>query len=105
MPRCRPRPVRSPSSLLGLLLAAWAAGACRNREVAFPVGLEPLETNTAPWPQGSANDPYPEELSMVSGEDDWLWAHARGYVKAPLLTTWEALRDLDVDVDRRRSDD
>jgi len=90
---------------VGLLLAAWLAGACRNREVAFPVGLEPLESNTAPWPQGSTSDPYPEELSMVAGEDDWLWAHARGYVKAPLTTVWEALRDLDVDVDRRRVDD
>ena len=78
------------------------AGCWGNKEVEFPAGLEPLEANTAPWPEAAGGDDYPEALELVSGQDEWLWAHGRGYVHASLADTWEALRDPDVNVDRRR---
>ncbi len=91
-----------PSSLPVLASCLLSAGCWGNKEIEFPPGLEPLATNTAPWPEASAGDDYPEEIELVSGEDDFLWAHARAYVHADLATTWEALRDPDVNADRRR---
>jgi hypothetical protein len=87
-----------------LLLAALPllAGCWGNKEVEFPPGLAPLEPNTAPWPEPSGGEDYPEAIELVSGEDEVLWVHARAYVHADLSTTWEALRDPDVNADRRR---
>ncbi|MFH1469921.1 MAG: hypothetical protein ABIO70_36390 [Pseudomonadota bacterium] len=93
--------LRAPHALPAVAAMALA-GCWGNKDLSYPPGLEPLETNVAPWPEGSADEPYPEALELVSGEGDLLWAHGRGYVHAPLATTWEALRQLDVDVDRRR---
>jgi hypothetical protein len=98
--------VEAMPSLSALALTVLSLAACwGNKEVAFPPGLEPLEPNKAPWPEGTGADPYPEELVLVSGQDELLWAHGRGYVHASIGDTWEALRDLDVDVDRRRAAD
>ncbi len=88
-----------------LAVATALCGCWGNKEMEFPPGLEPLETNRAPWPEGTDSDPYPEELEVVGGEEDWIWGHSRGYVHASLATTWEAMRDLEVDVDRRRVDE
>ncbi len=87
------------------LLAAsllLAVGCWGNKEIEFPEGLEPLEVNTAPWPEATGNSDYPEQIEVVTGDDDTLWAHARGYVHADLGPTWEALRDPEVNADRRR---
>jgi len=93
-----PRPRTVPLILASALLA----GCWGNKEMDFPPGLEPLGTNTAPWPEPTGSQDYPEAIELVSGEDEWLWAHARAYVHADLATTWEALRDPDVNADRRR---
>ncbi len=84
------------------LAALLTLGCWGNKEVEFPPGLEPLAVNTAPWPEPTAGQDYPEEIELVAGEDDFLWVHARAYVHADLPTTWEALRDPDVNADRRR---
>lgn len=81
--------------------------ACTGKEAVheFPAGLEPLEDNRAPVPEGTDDDPYPEELSLVSGHDetsDYGWAHAIGFAHADLRDTWAALQDPEVDIDRRR---
>jgi hypothetical protein len=98
MPALRLRALQALPALACLL----GVGCWGNKDLTFPPGLEPLETNLAPWPEGTEDDPWPETLELVSGEGDLLWAHGRGYVHAPLPDTWEALRDPDVDVDRRR---
>lgn len=90
----------APLSLMAACLLL--AGCWGNKEVEFPTGLEPLDVNTAPWPEPSGGEDYPETLEIVSGDDEWLWAHARGYVHANLRDSWEALRDPEVNVDRRR---
>ena len=92
-----------PPKLPTLALLSLLVGGCwGNKEVEFPPGLEPLEPNTAPWPDPTGETDYPETIVLVSGEDEWLWVHARAYVHAGLSTTWEALRDPDVNADRRR---
>jgi hypothetical protein len=73
--------------------------ACHH-ELEFPDGLEPLEENLAPPPEGSED--WPETLSLVSGEDDFNWTHGRGYVREAVETVIAAVEDPDVGVDRRR---
>lgn len=73
-----------------------------------PSLLGPLEdVNLAPEVPAQDGDPFPEMLSMVSGEDeenDRYYAHARAWVKADSAKVWEALRDADVTADRRAVD-
>ncbi len=90
-------PSRTLFAALPLLVGCWG-----NKEVEFPPGLEPLAVNTAPWPEPAGGQDYPEAIELVSGEDEFLWVHARAYVHAGLSTTWEALRDPEVNADRRR---
>lgn len=72
----------------------------------YPEGLEPLEDNTADWPKATDDEEYPETVEIKSGEeDDYDWAHARGYVHAGMLPTWDVLQNPDVGVDRRRVDE
>ena len=69
----------------------------------FPPGLEPIEENTASWPEPEGDEPYPETLDLVTGEDDGVaWAHARGWLHAWPAETWEALEVCTVLVDQRR---
>lgn len=89
----------------GLIWVALLAGGCfSDQKTKFPPGLEPLEEDLAE-PPVSQDEPYPEQLSLRRGSDDWDWVHARAYVHAPLARTWEALRDPLVDVDDGRVDD
>lgn len=62
-----------------------------------PAQLAPLDPdNQAPPAEVGGG------LSMVSGElDDYYWAHARALFDADPAQVWEALRDVDVIVDRR----
>ena len=79
-----------------LLLAA----ACQP-DVVFAEGLDPLEENLAPAPTGDG--PWPETLSLVSGDDgDLHWTHARAYIQTPLADGLTAVQDPEVGVDRRR---
>ncbi|MFW5878862.1 MAG: hypothetical protein ACOCVR_03500 [Myxococcota bacterium] len=98
------RVLRCCSAVLATLLASSALTACNF--FADPLeweGLEPMEEeNLAPYP-GSDDDPHPEELGVTRGEaEDYEWVHARGFVHAPTADVWEAVRDPDVLVDRRR---
>jgi hypothetical protein len=74
-------------------------------ETPFPAGLEPLEDNTAPLPQPVDGDDYPEVLEVVTGDDEYAWIHARGYVKASVDDTWAAFQEPEVLVDRRGIDE
>jgi hypothetical protein len=82
----------------------FALSACQHDvETVFPAGLEPLADATAAWPTGTDAAPYPEEVSVDSGDDDaFAWATARGYVDRPLADVFTAVQDPDVGVDRRR---
>jgi hypothetical protein len=78
-------------------------GIFKDKEVVFPAGLEPLETSTAPAPEGEG---YPEELSLVNGEsDDYIWAHGRGYLQTTVGEVWNALQIEEVLVNRRAVDE
>jgi hypothetical protein len=94
---------RPPRSVLLSILAALSVPACFGEDsTIFPSGLEPLEESRAPAPS-TADDPTPELLSVVSGEGrEFGWAHARGFVRRDLATTWAALRTPEVTVDRRQ---
>lgn len=63
----------------------------------FPPGLEPLEPNTAPTPQGG---PAAEELALVEGtayhpglDRDYIFVHGRGQLRASPGQVWRALKD------------
>lgn len=78
--------------------------ACGGGDVVYPVGLEPFEVNTAPWPEG---EDFPETFSLVSGEhaSGGVYAHGRGWIRADIVSVREAMFDPDVVVDRRRVDE
>ena len=78
-------------------------GIFKDKEVVFPAGLEPLETSTAPAPEGEG---HPEELALVNGEsDDFIWAHGRGYLQTTVGEVWDALQIEEVLVNRRAVDE
>ena len=79
---------------LALLLA------CHREPVEFPSTLAPLAENRAEWPALGEEEP-----NVASGGSSELWwAHARGYVQAPVADVYAALADADVIVDRREVD-
>lgn len=76
-----------------------------NESTPFPPGLEPVGENTAPLPEGTADDPYPEAIEIVHGEvDDVIFVHARGYIHASATKVWAALMDPEVVANRRDTD-
>lgn len=80
-----------------LLLTA----ACQKEVVAYSAGLEPLEENLAPAPEGDGD--WPETLSLVSGDESGVhWTHGRGYVQTALAPAVAAVEDPEVGVDWRR---
>ncbi|MEQ8722906.1 MAG: hypothetical protein RID81_16560 [Sandaracinaceae bacterium] len=84
------------------LLALSLVGCFGNEETEFPDGLEPLEENDLAPPEGTADDPYPEEFvleGMSSGRYDIVLG--RGYIQAPLVDVWAAYREPAVGADRR----
>jgi hypothetical protein len=95
------------SARIVALSAALLAGCFDNVQTPFPPGLEPLEAeNEAPAPTPVDGDPYPEQLSWVRSfapdtTERTPSVHARAYVHAPVAAVWEALRNPDVDADRR----
>jgi len=96
--------ILSRRSFLGVSLAATAAatGCGGNVESAFPPGLTPLREVNIPVRGTTPAMPYPENLSVESGNGEYLWGIGRGFVRAPLARVYEALQDPDVTTDRRR---
>lgn len=83
-----------------LLLCLSCAG---NAATIFPAGLEPIEPDPTPPPQGTAADPYPETIQIESGHDTMgHYAYSTGYVHAPIAQVWAAFQDPMVVVDRRK---
>ena len=87
----------------GVLVIVFLAGCWGDEKTRFPEGLEPLEESTAPAPAGTEADPHPETIEFVDGERmGFAWVHGRGFVHAPIATTWAAMREPEVCVDRRK---
>lgn len=87
----------------GLVTLGLAMGCGSDEATPFSPGLQPLEVSTAPAPSATATDRYPEVIAVRSGRlSTHEWAHGRGYIHAPIARVYEALRDPDVNVDRRR---
>ncbi len=79
-------------------------GSCGSSESPFEPGLDRLEPNIAPAPEG---DGWPEdEVSIVTGEgEDYLWGHARSYICAPAGEVWQVLKNPLLVADRRATDE
>jgi len=77
-------------AILAVLLAVLLAGCQDNVATEFPDGLEPLEDNMVPVPQGGTPT---EGISFVTGENDYKWVHGRGYILADPATVWAATKD------------
>ncbi len=94
---------------VGAGVCGWGLARCGDVATVFPMGLEPLEENTAPRPMPVGSDATPETLSVVVGSrpDEMgrtiLWAHARGYLQAPIERVWAAMRTGAANVDRRNT--
>ncbi len=79
---------------------------CGDPTLAFPEGLEPLDpVNLASLPEGSPDDPYPEEANVVLSQGEGYGvAHLAGYLHASAREAWAALQVPEVLVDRREVD-
>ena len=87
--------------LLALTLAF--AGCGGDDSTNFAPGLQPLETSTAARPTATSGQQCPETANFVSGDAGaYAFAHARGCIHGTLAQVYEAMRDPDVTVDRRR---
>lgn len=98
----RALPLRSLALPAGWLLLVVVA--CQpEAPIEPPDWAAPLEeTNRAPKPTPVDGDAYPEALETVHGDTGtYLWAHGRGYLRAPLDDAAAALQDPEVIVDRR----
>jgi len=87
-----------------LLVILTGCKKCDQVDHEFPPGLEPIaEVNEAPLPT-SVGDALPEALEVVTGEAEGggYYAHARGYVRAPIDAVRAALGTPEVVANRRR---
>ncbi|AGC46078.1 hypothetical protein MYSTI_04788 [Myxococcus stipitatus DSM 14675] len=93
--------------VVALLSTALLSGCDSSENTPAPPGLEALEESTAPEPTAQAGDPYPEMLSTVhgTGQGDSVFGHGRGFVHAPILAVFEAMKNPDTLVDRRQIDE
>ena len=67
-------------------LAVLLAGCFGNESTEFPPGLEPLEDNTAPTPDG-------ETITFVDGDNgSWAWVHGRAHVHDEPAVVWTTLK-------------
>ena len=95
--------IRRSPALSALVFLGLAVGCGGDEATTFPPGLQPFEVVTVPLPGATAADPHPEVFNTRVGEGaDYEWAQGRGYVHAPLVRVYEALRDPEVTTDRRR---
>lgn len=89
-------------SLPPSLVLTLAVAACGGTPVVSPPGLEPLEENLAPEPAPVGDDVTPEAVTTFTGQGaEFEFAHARGYVHAPLAKVYAAMQQAAVVVDRR----
>lgn len=87
------------------LLAALAGGCFGNEKTHFPEGLEPLEAGDPEPPEPRDDQPFPEALNVQTGtHPDYVWVHARGYVRAPLQDVYLAMHTAEVCVDHAAVD-
>lgn len=83
------------------MVGLFVAGCFGSEMTEFPAGLEPLGDNDLAGP-GTADDLYPEAIELEAGRGPgYDLILGRGYVGAPLVEVWAALRDPAVSVDRR----
>ncbi|MDP3273955.1 MAG: hypothetical protein Q8Q09_02090 [Deltaproteobacteria bacterium] len=100
------RRLRALTVVLSVLSGVSASGCARDIQTQFPMGLEPIEDNTATLPT-SATEPTPETLTVLMGTQtlpdgrEYSWVHARGYIRAPLARVWSAMRNAEACADRR----
>jgi hypothetical protein len=91
------------SALAACAVFAACAGACGNEATPAPAGVAALEVNPASEPAGTATDPHPEALELLTGQGEgYEWVHAKGFVKRPIDEVWAAFQDPEVVVDRRK---
>ncbi|HTN53731.1 MAG TPA: hypothetical protein VML50_15080 [Anaeromyxobacter sp.] len=86
-------------AFLVVAAALWGCtGANENTDFPLSVGYQPLESaSDAPLPAKNADGTYPQGLGepIVAGDSHagYFFAHARGYILAPLATVYTALQD------------
>lgn len=95
---------RKFSSLVAGLALVLSVSSCGGDDAStFAPGLEPLETSTAVRPTAPSGQQCPEAVNVVTGDTaEYTFGHARGCLHATLAQVWEAMRDPEVGVDRRR---
>jgi hypothetical protein len=70
---------------LAALAALLATGCFGNESTEFPAGLEPLEENTAPEPDGG--------IAFASGDNgSYAWVHGRAIVAAEPAAVWAVIQ-------------
>lgn len=78
-------------SLLPVLLTLVACQ--RDVVTPFPEGLEPLEELAVEAPPATTEEDYPQTTtSAVGEEEDYLWAHVRGYLHADIASVWDLMK-------------
>lgn len=92
--------------LIAVASSVGLSGCFGDSVTVFPPGLEPLEENTAMAPSTAANQ-FPEDITIITGErpTGLNFGHARGFIHAPIDKVWAALRETDVNADRRATDE
>lgn len=62
-----------------------------------------FEQNTATLPAATAEDEFPEVMTLVQQDSDpFDFVHGRGYIHAPIAKVWAAMQTPEVVVDRRK---
>ncbi len=95
--------MKTTTSLFATFLALACAACFGSESMEFPPGLAPLEESTAPEPAPVDGDATPEVVTTFKGDEgDYGFAHARGYIHAPITAVFAALQQPGTVVDRRR---
>jgi hypothetical protein len=91
--------------LLAFLGLPIALGCQHDVTTSFPPGLQPLDVDGVPAPNGTSTDPFPESINVQTGNDDTSnYGHGTGYVHANINDVWAAMKDPEVIIDRHHID-
>ncbi len=95
---------RSIARVIAALAVVFSLSSCGGDDAsAFPPGLEPLEASTAARPMATSGQTCPEAFNVVTGDTaEHSFGHGRGCIHGTVAQVWEAMRDPEVGVDRRR---